>query len=557
MRNSRKVALILALTCTPAAAQDLHDHEQASAAAAPASTSTAAVPAVPLAEAKQDAHRHDDQLEPKVPTILPGYGNGGFAISGANPGAQAFFANGLELHAAFAHRASVAAMKEAVRQDPACAMCKWGLALTDGPTINYGKDAKERVSLLALARQAEAGARRGGTAREKALTAALVIRYRPARSIPAQDRAYALAMQAIAARYPEDNEIAALTADALMVASFTQLADGYDRAAMDTAITLLEAVLRRAPEHTPAIHFYIHATEVIGKAELAEPYADNLERLAPRASHLVHMPSHTWYWVGRYQDAAETNRRAVEIGKANARALGLEGPRGVWDLPYHSHNVIYGLGGALMSGDSRLALDLARPLVEVAGAREEGGPVGQLLAASGYFAMARFDPAAVMGLPEPKLSYLKAAWHYARAESHVWAGELAVARAEMEAIPAAIAKDKPKPGERAAEQMLTITRAVIAGRIAMAEQNWTEAALRFRSAAEAQETKSFSDFTDPPAFWYPVRRDLAAALLAAGDAASAQREAEASLRLRKLDPVAEATRAAARAVLLRDSPLPR
>ena len=64
-----------------------------------------------------------------------------------------------------------------------------------------------------------------------------------------------------------------------------------------------------------------------------------------------------------------------------------------------------------------------------------------------------------------------------------------------------------------------------------------------------------SYFSDPPAFWYPVRRDLAAALLAGGDAAGARREAEAALRLRVLDPVAEQTLAAARAALAKDSPL--
>ena len=135
--------------------------------------------AAPAAELTQDAHRHDDMLTPRVAQLLTGYGNGGFAVSRASPQAQAFFSNGLELHAAFAHRAGVAAMQEAVRLDPACAMCKWGLALVDGPTINYGKDAREREPLLTLARAAQTGARAGGSARERALTAALVLRYLP------------------------------------------------------------------------------------------------------------------------------------------------------------------------------------------------------------------------------------------------------------------------------------------------------------------------------------------------------------------------------------------
>jgi hypothetical protein len=520
--------------------------------------SAAATPAAPVAEAQHDPHLHADMTVPKTAQLLSGYGDGGFAISHANPAAAKFFANGLELHAAFAHLAAQAAMNEAARLDPACAMCRWGQALTGGPTINYGKDAKEREPLLALAQAAKAGAAKNGTAKERALTTALVTRYTPAKDEAIQDRAYAAAMQQVAAQFPQDDQIAVLTADALMVAAFTE--DGeYDHPLLAQSLKLLETVLARTPEYTPAIHFYIHATEVVGTPELAVPYAEQLERLAPRASHLVHMPSHTWYWVGRYHDAAEANRRAVEIDKANAKRLGLGPPQGVWGLPYHSHNVVYGLGGALMAGDSRIALDLARPLVEMAAQRDKAEPATQLLAASGYFALARFDPASVMALPEPKLPYLQAARHYARAESLVWAGDLAGAKYEREAIPSAIAQGKaadwPHDGTSAAEQMLGITRAVIEGRIAMAERRWSDAAIAFRQGAGFEETKEFAYFNDPPAFWYPVRRDLAAALLAAGDAAGAQREAEASLRLRRLDPVAEQILSTARTLLGKGSPL--
>ncbi|WP_296679503.1 hypothetical protein [Novosphingobium sp.] len=523
-----------------ATAQDSHDH-----------TVAPSVPAVSAAEAKSEAHNHTDMTAPKTAQLLPGYGDGGFAVSGASPQAQAYFSNALELHAAFAHRAAVSAAKEAVRLDPACAMCKWGAALIDGPTINYGKDAKERVPLLALARQARSGARSGG-AKERALTDALLIRYQPGDTGKA-DRGYAAAMAKVAGQFPQDNEIAVLAADAAMVSAFVEGKDDYDHAALFRAIALLEPVLARAPRHTPAIHFYIHATEVIGKPALAETYADALPALAPRASHLVHMPSHTWYWVGRYQDAADTNRRAVEIGKDNARALGIDDPKGVWDLPYHAHNVIYGLGGALMAGDSRTALDLARPLVERSADQDKGQPWSQLLAASGYFALARFDPAAALAAPEPKLDYLKAARRYARGEALVWQGDLAGAGAERNAIPEQIAKgprkDWPHDATVAAEAMLGITRAVLDGRIAMAQGRFAEAATAFRTGALLEETKEFSDFSDPPAFWYPVRRDLAAALLAAGDAKGAQREAQASLDLRKLDPVAGQILAAARLAL--------
>lgn len=520
MRAVGPAALALLLAAAPLAAQDQ--------------------PAMPARadHAAMTGHAHDDMLAPKTPTLLTGYGRGGFAITTRVPQAQAFFSNGMELGAAFAHSAAIEAMAEAVRLDPACAMCKWGQALVSGPTINFGKDAAERAQLLALASEAARQAAAGGTAKEKALTAALVERYRPGKTA-ARDRAYARAMEAVQQQFPQDEEIAVLTADALMVAAFADYAKP-DMALLGRTIPLLQGVLARDPNHTPAIHFYIHATEALGIGARAEPYADRLEALAPRASHLVHMPSHTWFWVGRYEDAARANQRAVEIGKENAARLGLPGPDGgVWGLPYHAHNVIYGLGGALMAGDAEVGLALARPLVALSAGRTADDPVAQLLAALGYDALARFDPGSVPALPEPKLPYLKAAWHYARGEAAASAGDAAGVAAERAAIPASI-ETPGRHDAKAPEQMLGITRAVLAGRLAMLQGKPAEAATHFRAAAEIEETPAFTDFTDPPAFWYPVRRDLAAALLAAGDVAGARREAEASLKLRVKDPVAEA-----------------
>jgi tetratricopeptide (TPR) repeat protein len=525
-------ALAFTLLAAPLAAQDrptMPEHAD-HAAAMPAAS---------------NRHAHDDTLVPDTPTLLEGYGNGGFAVTTQVPQAQAFFSNGLELGAAFAHNAAIEAMKEAVRLDPHCAMCLWGEALVAGPTINFGKDAAERKPLYALAKDARELARRSGTERERALTEALVQRYKP--GTPARrDRAYARAMEKVQVRWPEDNEIAVLTADAMMVAAFGDYSDP-DMALLGRAAPLLEGVLARDPNHTPAIHFYIHASEALAQPAKAEPYADRLEALAPRASHLVHMPAHTWYWLGRYEDAARTNWRAVEIGKENAARLGLPAPDGVWGLPYHAHNVIYGLGGALMAGDAEIGLVLARPLVERAAARENDSPVAQLLAALGYEAVARFDPAGVAALPEPKGAYLKAAWHYARGEAAVARGDTAAVEAERAAIPASL--QHMVGVSFAPELMLGIMRAVLAGRLATLRGDYRAAAEAFRAAAELEENDTFNDFTDPPAFWYPVRRDVAAALLAAGDAQGAKAAAEASLKLRMKDPVAEALLARAEAAL--------
>lgn len=496
--------------------------------------------AAPEAVHIDDRHAEMEMAKPKQTVLLPGYGSGGFLISTDVPEAQAFFSNGMELGAAFAHQPAIDAMKEAVRLDPDCAMCLWGEAFLSGPTLNYGKDKAERKPLLALARKASKMARDHGSQRERDLATALIPRYKSG-DVHKRDKAFHKAIEVLAARYPEDDTIQILAADASLVAANED--DEWKPAAV-RAMALLEPVLARSPDSTPAIHFYIHASEIAGHSARAEPFADRLADLAPRASHLVHMPSHTFYWVGRYQEAADTNLRAVRIDEENAALMGHDGEHGVFKLPYHAHNVIFGLGGAMMAGDSRTALTLARPLVASTEAREEGSPIMQLLSAAGYFALARFDdPASTLALSEPRLPYLKVAWHYARGEAHAFQKNKAGLAEEIAAmsdvtVDAGEAKDADEDEKSPApDQMIGIAGEVLTGRLAMMEGRYGDAATAFRKAAEIEETEDFSVFTDPPAFWYPVRRDLAAALFAQGDVDAGRTEAEATLKLRPKDPV--------------------
>jgi tetratricopeptide (TPR) repeat protein len=249
------------------------------------------------------------------------------------------------------------------------------------------------------------------------------------------------------------------------------------------------------------------------------------------------MPSHTYYWVGRYQDAADANARAVEIGLEQARALHLPPPDGVWGLPYHVHNVTYGLGGALEAGDGKTALALGRPLVERSQGQGTGSLALQVIAANGYFAMARFaEPAEVLALPQPKLPTLIAAWHYARGEALARKGDAAGVRVEAAAIHGATGKLSDDDWSRQAQQMALIARNVLTGRAAMLDKRPADAVLAFGQAAELQEGEAFSVLTDPPGWYYPVRRDVAEALLAQGDRVGARREADAALTYRVKDP---------------------
>jgi tetratricopeptide (TPR) repeat protein len=484
-----------------------------------------------------------DMIVPKTAAILSGYGGGGFPIRTANPKAQAFFDNGMQLAHAFAHKAAIQAFHEAARLDPECAMCLWGEAWAAGPTINYPIAPADQAKLRALVVRAQALAT-NAPPKERDLIAALALRYQNGGGTGAGDRAFAQAMAALAAKYPIDDEIAVLAADAWMIpSSLLSKSDNVGK-----AVALLEEVLKRSPDYTPAIHFYIHATEMAGYPGRAEPYADRLAALAPSAAHLVHMPSHTWYHVGRYQEAVDANVRAVFLGIDNAKRLGLPGPDGVWDLPYHAHNVQYGVGGALISGDAKSALMLSDPLIARAGIdkRKDRGVFPQMVAGTGYFAEARYaDPRKVLALPEPTLPYVRAYWHYARGEAAARLGDAALVRKEAAAIPDHVGVEKFDDASDGAARLMRIGRHVLNGRAATLEGNPAEALAAFKAAVRIQETKAFLTFSDPPAFWYPVRRDMAAALLAMGKPKQAVREAEHALRHTPNEPVTLAIKAAA------------
>lgn len=491
------------------------------------------------AQTGPDHSGHTDQAAPKRPMILEGYGDGGFAIGTANPQAQAFFNNGMQLAAAFAHKASVDAMKEAVRLDPQCAMCAWGLAWASGPTINYGLEPEELEEVQRLAAKADRLARSRGTKLERKLTRALVKRYRNGGGGQPGDRAFAKAMEQISADNAASDAFAYLAADAWMQAAAEDDEKGVEANSAHAA-ALLEPILRRNPTYTPAIHFYIHATEIAGFGPRAEPFADRLGALAPRSQHLVHMPSHTFYWVGRYADAARVNRQAVELGIEQAKALGGNPPDGVFGLPYHAHNVTFGLGGALMAGDAETALWLARPLIAKATADTKANPFGQALAGSAYVAVAEFsEPLDVLRIMPPRLPYLLGMWHYARAEAYARRGDVDRAKREGASIVIPPAQDKKDRSWHGA-QTLKIARAVVEGRTAMIEGRHGDAIAAFKLGTELQEQPDYSGAADPPLWWFPVRRKLAEAKLAAGDVSGARADATATLSLRPKDPGASA-----------------
>ena len=148
------------------------------------------------------------------------------------------------------------------------------------------------------------------TPKEQALIDAIGVRYvkefRGDRRVD-QDRAYAEAMKKVADQYPDDLEILTLYADALFILEPRRGTRDLNNANVKRLHEALERVLTRDVTHPGACHLYVHATESTVEPGRAEKCAEFLGRSIPGASHINHMPSHTFNEIGRWGDSVRAN----------------------------------------------------------------------------------------------------------------------------------------------------------------------------------------------------------------------------------------------------------
>ena len=125
------------------------------------------------------------------------------------------------------------------------------------------------------------------------------------------DEAYADAMRAVHKRFPADDDVATLYAEAMMDLRPWKFwsADGTPAPGTLDIVATLEGVLKRNPKHPGANHYYIHATEASGNPGRATASAKRLETLVPGAGHLVHMPAHVYMRTGNYAGASAGQRQ--------------------------------------------------------------------------------------------------------------------------------------------------------------------------------------------------------------------------------------------------------
>ena len=470
-----------------------------------------------------------------TPPLFDNLGQHTWMITTKSPEAQAFFDQGLRLAYGFNHAEARRAFRHAQRLDPPCAMCFWGEAYVLGPNINAPMEPAANPPALAAVERAQALAANASD-KEQALIAALAKRYSadPKAERAALDRAWADALGEVARRFPEDIELAVLHAEAMMdTQPWDYWTDGGRQAKgqANEIVAELERAMTKNPDHPGAIHLHIHAVEASNRPERAEAGADRLAALMPGAGHIVHMPSHIYYRVGRYLDALAANKAAVAVDEAYIAA---QQPSGPYPLAYYPHNLHFLMAAAHLAGDSTTALEAAAKLQRVVSADTANAvPMVQPDMAAPYWAHALFGtPEGVLALtvPENAPTYVKAMRHYARGVALVSQGRTEEAATEIAAIETLGGQDDLARAASAGlpgPEVLKIAREVLTGRIAQAKGDLRAAIAAFERAAALQEGLAYME---PPYWYHPVRQSLGVALLSGGRVDEAEAAFRAALR---------------------------
>ena len=478
-------------------------------------------------------HDHAGGTTSAPPEIQPGMGNHHHLITTKNPEAQKYFDQGLAFLYGFNHDEAARYIRRAAELDPAAPMPYWGLALSIGPNYNdVAVDEKRAAATYDAVRKAVERAPNGSPT-EQDYVRALAKRYPSADPKSDWKRFhldYSNAMRELVKKYPDDLDAATMFGESLMMLRPWQLwtADGKPAPGTEELVAVLESVMRRNPDHPGANHFYIHAVEASPSLERAIPSAMRLLTLMPAAGHVVHMPGHIFLQTGDYDLAAETNVKASAADRAFVQRTGATG---IYPLMYWTHNIHFVSYARAQQGRYEGAAQAAKDMVQNVGDADLQPHMQMLEAFHLYPTMVdlrfnRWDEILAAPAPRKERKLTSAFRQYALGMALVGKGrpkEAAAARKQFETMRNALPADAMYLLNNKGSDVLALAGATLDARLAWTRRDRAESIRQWRRAVELEGAIQYDE---PPAWFYPVRQSLAAALLQNGQA----KEAEAVFR---------------------------
>ncbi len=452
---------------------------------------------------------------------LEGLGDYSIAVTTSNPESQYFFDQGFRLVVAFNHSEAMRSFKEAIRLDPNNAMAYWGWALTLGRNLNLPMlvNSMEQANYaigMALSLKDQVSEKEGD------YIDALAARYNTDLSISRDilDEAYAIAMEKLMNKYPDDPDAAVLFVGAAMNTQPWAYwnADGTPTGRTEQIITVLDNVIAKHPNHAAAHHYHIHIAESM-RPEIAEASADALAPLLPGAGHLVHMPSHIFMRLGRYQDAYDTNVVAASVDEDYISQCNAQG---LYPLAYYPHNLHFLAWSSMYTGrsaESLIAANKVKAKVE-AGSRANTWGLNETFRSQPVFVMTRFGKwDQILELPKPfmRAQFMTGVWHYGRSLAFMNTGRMEEAQKELDALHTLVGKlNEGEPGYKNFEDvggLLSISEQVATGEFSAKNGEFDMALYHLDRAVRMEDSLAYNE---PPSWYFPTRHILGAILLDAG-----------------------------------------
>jgi tetratricopeptide (TPR) repeat protein len=334
-------------------------------------------------------------------------------------------------------------------------------------------------------------------------------------------------MRAVHAAHPQDADVAALFAEAMITRTPWKLWNtrtGEPLPGSDTleALRVVEDALAFAPDHPGLLHLHIHLLEMSLTSERALPSADRLRGIARDAGHLRHMPAHIYVLTGQWDRAVEVSRRAIAV---NRKYLAYAGSENFYTTA-RCHDLHMMMYAAMMSGKYTPALAAAEEM--------QATLTPDLLAVKkphmavtmeGYYStklhvlvrFGRWRDIIREPLPEDRRLYcVTIAMHrYARTLAHAALGQIAEAEAERAAFYKAWEAIPPTRlfFNNLAADILAVGAAMLEGELAYRKGDHDLAFDHLREAARRDDNLYY---TEPWAWMHPPRHALGALLLEQG-----------------------------------------
>ena len=295
-----------------------------------------------------------------------------FPVTG-DAAAQPYFKKGLLLMHSFEYDDAREAFLEAQQIDSTFAMAYWGEAMTYHHSL-WQKQEKEKAiaALEKLGADSETRATLVKTEIEKDFFQAVEILFGEGTKYE-RDVAYKNFMEGLTKKYPDNHEVAAFYAISLLGSS----RNGRDEELYDQSARIVQGIIRENPGHPGALHYLIHSYDDPVHAHLAKSAADNYSKVAPDAAHALHMPSHIYVALGKWNEVVTSNIASWNASINRLERKGIEDKNG----SYHAYNWLqYGL---LQRGEVELATDLLTKMQAYTAEKPEKEARGYLIAMKG------------------------------------------------------------------------------------------------------------------------------------------------------------------------------